>query len=328
MKGRSLLDLADYSLEEITHLLDLAERFRSEGIPRAHADKFFCALFFNPSLRTRTSVEIACSRLGIHPIVHNVGAGVWKLETRDGVRMDGDAAEHVRDAVGHFLNRTVHGLGVRCFADPNASWEENRRDQVLRAIAAVSDVPVVNLESATGHPMQGLADLMTLRRKLDGPPEKRTVAVTWAYHPRALPTAVADTALVAFARAGYGVRLIHPPGFELDDEVMLAARRASQGRFSIHHDLDDGLYGVDAIYAKSWGGRGRGGGAPAPDAYRDWIIDSRRQALGAPAGFMHCLPVRRNVVVTDDVIDGPLSWVAEQAEARMWTQAAVLHELL
>lgn len=332
LRGRSLLDLRDLSPDEIARLLDLAERFRDEGIPRAHPGKLFCALFFNPSLRTRTSVEAACAGLGVHPIVHDVGKGVWKLETRDGVRMDGEAAEHVRDAVGHFLSRAVHGLGVRCFADPARPWEENRRDAVLRAIAAAADVPLVNLESATAHPMQGLADLLVLRNRLAGPPAERTVAVTWAWHPRPLPTAVADTAVVAFARAGYRVRLVHPPGFELDDEVTAAAREAAGDRFTTHLELDEGLTGVDAIYAKSWGARGEYG-PDAPGAGRegleDWIVDARRQALGGtPAGFLHCLPVRRNVVVADEVLDGPMSWVGEQAEARVWTQAAVLHELL
>jgi N-acetylornithine carbamoyltransferase len=258
--------------------------------------------------------------------VQDVGRATWSLETRDGAVMDGDRVEHVKDAIGKFLSRAVHAIGVRAFSDLAKSYEENRDEPVLRAIAAAASVPVISLESANAHPMQGLADLLTLRRHL---PDGGAVAVCWAYHPKPLPMAVPNTAVAGFARAGYDVRLVHPPGFELDDAVLARAR--GHGRVTVVHDLDEGVRGADVIYAKSWGARAEYG----PDAdrsarggLRDWIIDGRRQALGAPAAFMHCLPVRRNVIVTDDVIDGPRSWVAEQAEARIWTQAAVLHEIL
>lgn len=326
---KHLLSLDDLSFDAITGLLDLADRFRADGIPAARPGATVAGLFFNPSLRTRTSLELATTALGGHCIVHDVGGGVWKLETRDGAVMDGDKAEHVRDALG-FLSAAVDCIGVRCFADPARPYEEQREDPVLHAIAAASSAPVVNLESACRHPMQGLADLMTARARLPGPPEERTVAVTWAYHPRPLPMSVAQTALVAFARAGYRVRLVHPEGFDLDADAVRRAQEHAPGRFSIHHDLDDGLAGADVCYAKSWGARTEvgPGAASLRDDLDDWIIDARRQALGRPAAFMHCLPVRRNVVVADEVIDGPHSWVREQAHNRVFTQAAVLHELL
>jgi N-acetylornithine carbamoyltransferase len=316
---KNLLRLADLSQAEITTLLDLSERFANKGIPPARPGRFVCGLFFNPSLRTRTSLEVAALALGAHCIVHDVGQAVWKVETRDGVVMDGDAQEHVRDAVTHFLSGAVHLIGVRAFADVGRSYEENRADLVLRAIARAARVPVVSLESAWEHPMQGLADLLVLRRH-----RPRTVAITWAYHPRPLPMAVPNTALIGFARAGYDVRLVHPEGFELDPQV----HEEAGGSVTVHHDMDEGLRGVDVIYAKSWGARGEYGLRANPEpraALKGWIVDRERQA---DAAFMHCLPVRRNVVVTDEVIDGPRSWVAEQAHARVLTQAAVLHELL
>ncbi len=316
---KNLLALADLSAAETKALLDLSERFAKDGIPPARKGRFVCGLFFNPSLRTRTALEVAAVSLGAHCVVHDVGQGVWKIETRDGAVMDGDAQEHVRDAIGHFLSGAVHLIGVRTFAELARTYEENRRDPVLSAIARCSAVPVVNLESAVEHPMQGLADVLVLRRH-----KPKTVAITWAYHPRALPMAVPNTALIGFARAGYDVRLVHPEGFELDPRV----HEQAGGKVRVLHDMDEGLKGVDVIYAKSWGARaeyGPRGNAELRTGLRGWIVNRERQGNAA---FMHCLPVRRNVVVTDDVIDGPKSWVAEQAHARVLTQAAVLHELL
>ena len=329
MKGRSILSLEDLSTDEIEFLLELAARFGDEGIPAAHPGKNVCGLFFNPSMRTRTAVELASAALGAHPLIHDVGGGVWNLETVDGAVMDGDKAEHIKDAVGKFLSGVVDAIGVRSFADMSRSFDENRQDDVLHAVARAASVPVFSLESAMFHPMQGLADLLVLRNHLLGDPEEHTIAVTWAYHPRPLPMAVAHTALLGFARAGYRVRLVHPEGFELDGEVVQRAREVAGDRLSIHHNMDDGLTGANVIYAKSWGSQHEyGGAAIARDAHRDWIVDGRRQAFGKPGAFMHCLPVRRNVVVTDEVIDGPHSWVAEQARSRVLTQAAVLHEVL
>ena len=307
----SLLSLRDLDAAERTHLLDLADRFSRDGIPRARPDKYVCGLFFNPSLRTRTSLEVASAALGAHCMVQDVGRGTWKLETEDGAVMDGDKAEHVKDAVGAFLSRAFDVIGVRCFADLDRPYEENRADPVLSAITRAASVPVINLESARGHPMQALADLLVARRHA-----VKKVAITWAYHPRPLPMAVANSALEAFA--DLDVRLVHPEGFELENE---------HGA-TVVHDMDEGLDGVDLVYAKSWGAvseYGAGADRTARKRHRDWIVNADR--LGG-AGFMHCLPVRRNVIVTDEVIDGPQSWVAEQAHARIWTQAAVLHELL
>jgi len=235
----------------------------------------------------------------------------------------------VRDAVGNFLSGAVDCLGVRTFADLSLTWSANRGDPVLRAVADAAKIPVINLESALFHPMQGLGDLLTVRSHLDGPPSDRTIALTWAYHPRPLPMAVVHTALLGFLRAGYLVNLAHPEGFDPDEAILQRARDEGGGRFAVFHEMDPALRGADVVYAKSWGAQGEyAGGESRREELRDWIVDLRRQALGKPAAFMHCLPVRRNVVVEDEVIDGPYSWVEEQAHNRILTQAAVLHELL
>ncbi|MEM8884507.1 MAG: N-acetylornithine carbamoyltransferase [Planctomycetota bacterium] len=324
----SILTLEDLTDSELNHLLDLAARFGREGIPAVRGGRFVCGLFFNPSLRTRTSLEVASVSLGAHCTTHDVGAGVWKLETRDGAVMDGDKAEHVRDAVEKFLSGVYDCIGVRAFADLSLPYGTNLHDTVLRAVATASHVPVINLESALFHPMQALADLLVLKNHCEGEPSDHTVALTWAYHPRALPMAVANSALLAFTRAGYRVNLVHPEGFDLDAEVMRVAREHAGDRLAVHHDMNDGLRGAQVIYAKSWGARSEYAAPVARDHLKGWIVDKRRQELGNPGAFMHCLPVRRNVVVTDDVIDGPHSWVAEQARSRVLAQAAVLHEVL
>jgi N-acetylornithine carbamoyltransferase len=330
MKGRSILSLQDYSDAELRHILDLAAHFGDEGIPESHPGRLVAALFFNPSMRTRTAVEIAAASLGAHPVIHDVGGGVWKLEARDGAVMDGDKTEHVRDAVGKFLSGVVDCIGVRSFADMTLPYERARNDEVLAAVAAASTVPVFSLESALFHPMQALADLLVLRNHLNGDAADHTVTITWAYHPKPLPMAVAHSALMAFSRAGYRVRVAHPPGFDLDDDVVTHAREAAGDRLTFHHDMDEAVRGSSVIYAKSWGAKAEYPGGPGAgrEQHRGWIVDGRRQALGDPGAFMHCLPVRRNVVVTDEVIDGKNSWVAEQARSRVLTQAAVLHEML
>lgn len=332
MKDRSILSLADYSDAEISALLELAAHFGKEGIPERHPDRFVAALFFNPSMRTRTAVEIAAVSLGAHPVIHDIGGGVWNLETRDGAVMDGDKSEHVRDAVGKFLSGVVDCIGVRSFADLALPYAQNRADAVLNAVADAASVPVFSLESALHHPMQALADLLVLKNHLRGDPADHSVAITWAYHPKPLPMAVAHSALLAFCRAGYQVRLCHPDGFDLDAGVMSRAQQSAGTRLTVTNDMDDGVAGANVIYAKSWGAaweyRDGGGNPDARGWHRDWIVDRRRQVLGRPGAFMHCLPVRRNVVVADEVIDGPNSWVAEQARSRVLTQAAVLHEML
>ncbi|MEE8104907.1 MAG: N-acetylornithine carbamoyltransferase [Planctomycetota bacterium] len=329
---KDLLSLQHLGQDEIDHLLDLADRFGKDGIPEAHPGAFVGGLFFNPSLRTRTSMEIATRSLGAHFIGMDAGRGTWSLETLDGAVMDGDKTEHIKDAVGKFLSGAVSCLGVRCFADMDLPYEQARQDPVLSAVAAAAEVPVINLESALFHPMQGLADQQVVRAHLNGDRTDHTIAITWAYHPKPLPMAVAHTALLGFLRAGYRVRLAHPEGFDLDPEIMQHARDEGGERLDVVHNLDEGVRDASVIYAKSWGAAAAYGPGADDESlrapHRDWIIDARRQALAAPGAFMHCLPVRRNVVVSDDVIDGPHSWVAEQAHCRILTAAAVLHEIL
>ncbi len=284
-------------------------------------------VFFNPSLRTRTSFEVACFDLGAHAVYLQVGGGLWSLEHRDGVVMDGDAAEHVREGVG-VLARMVDGIGLRTFAGLKDAAED-AKDPVLHAVARASSVPVLSLESATDHPHQGLADAFTLRRRLHG--GRGRVVVTWAPHVKALPMAVPHAATLAFAREGHEVVVAHPPGFDLDEGVLADARRLSAeagGSVRVTNDRAEALRGAKAVYVKAWGSRA-GYGDPqaavkARASFLSWMMDERSLREAPEALVMHCLPVRRNVVIADDVLDGPRSVVLEQGEARLHVQKATL----
>jgi N-acetylornithine carbamoyltransferase len=320
-----LLDLRTLPAAEWNGLLERAEALAGpEGRRPLLAGRRLGMLFFNPSLRTRTAFEVACFDLGAHAVSLQVGGNVWGLEHRDGVVMDGDKAEHVKEGLG-VLSRMLDGLGVRCFAGLKDAAEDSR-DELLAAIARAATVPVLNLESAMDHPHQGLADALTLRRRLGR--RKGRVVVRWAPHVKPLPLAVPHAALLAFAREGHDVVLAHPEGFELDEAVMQAARgwsQASGGSLSVSHDPAGSLAGAEAVYVKSWGARADYGNVENGSArlrrHRDWFV--ARKDLGR-AWFMHCLPVRRGVVVADDVLDSDRSLVLEQAEARLHVQKATL----
>jgi len=321
----------------ISALLDLAVAIRDHqdelARSRPLAGKVFAGMFFDPSLRTRTSMDVACAKLGAHFLDLQPGNSLWTLEFADEVVMDGTSAEHVREAAG-VLGRYADALGLRAFP-ARGKWDTERLQPVHAAFAAHCGVPMLNLEGPFAHPCQGLADALTMRDLLPAP-KGRKLVVTWAPHPKQLPMAVPNSAIWAGASQGMDVVLAHPEGFELDPLALEHARALATetgGMFSVSHDRRSALQGADIVYAKSWGAvRGitasSGGHADAVSALRDWMVTDADLRLGKPARFMHCLPVRRNVVVTEDVLDGPLSAVLDQAANRVWGQAALLLALL
>jgi N-acetylornithine carbamoyltransferase len=287
----------------------------------------FAAVFFQPSLRTRTAFEVASFDLGAHAVVLQAGGGLWALEHRDGVVMDGVAAEHVKEGIG-VLGRMVDAVGVRTFAGLEDA-REDAKDPVIAAVARASPVPVLNLESALDHPHQGLADAFTLRRRLGR--TRARVVVLWAPHVKALPTAVPSAACLAFAREGHDVVLARPEGFELDEGVVADAARLAReagGSFSQTADRAAALRGARAVYVKAWGARSGYGDPEAAGKARarhgDWLVTERSLEGADEALVLHCLPVRRNVVIADEVLDGPRSVVLEQGEARLHVQKATL----
>jgi N-acetylornithine carbamoyltransferase len=334
MTKRDFIATDEWPDEAIFDLLDLAARLKRGEATGTLAGKVLAMIFFDPSLRTRTSFEVAMLTHGGHAVCLEPGKGAWAIETRPGVVMDGDTVEHLVEAA-RVLGRYAQALGVRSFPKA-ATWEEARRDEVIRGFARHAEVPLINRESARRHPCQGLADALTLREKL-GETQGKRIVLTWAWHPKALPTAVPASAAINAARLGMEVVIAHPPGYELDPDDLAAARVVAGrngGTVQVMDDIDEAIAGADAVYAKSWGSLAQFGN-PASEAalrapYRSWRVDeARMRSTRKGAGiFMHCLPVRRNVIVTDGVLDGSWSAVVDEAENRLHVQRALLLELL
>jgi N-acetylornithine carbamoyltransferase len=327
------LSTGDFSHEELNALIDLAVRFKQgRSQSQALAGRSVALVFFNPSLRTRASMQVGIYELGGNAVVLEPGGTSWTLEHRDGVVMDGDKTEHVAEFV-RVLGRYCAAIGVRTFAALK-HWDEERTDPVLSAFAKYAEVPIINLESAMHHPCQAMADMMAIREKL-GAGRKRVV-LTWAWHPKPLPMAVPNSFALAAAQMGHDTVVAHPPGYELDEELLENIQEQSArvgGSFEVTNDIDATFDGAEVIYAKSWGAK-QFYGTPEKDIaqraeYREgWIVDEQKMARTNSAIFMHCLPVRRNVIVTDAVLDSAQSVVTDEAENRLHVQKAIIASLI
>ncbi|HEV2882668.1 MAG TPA: N-acetylornithine carbamoyltransferase [Pyrinomonadaceae bacterium] len=330
---RDFLSTGDWTRDELERLLEAAARFkRGEDRSRPLAGKSVALVFFNPSLRTRASMQVGIYELGGNPVVLEPGGTSWTLEHRDGVVMDGDKTEHVSEFV-RVLGRYCAAIGVRTFAALRG-WKEERRDPVLAAFARHSEVPIINLESAMHHPCQALADMLTIREKC-GAGRKR-VTLAWAWHPKPLPMAVPNSFALAAAQLGHELTIAHPPGYELDDELIgqLNEQAFDAGaNVNVTNDVEAAFDGAEVVYAKSWGSK-MFYGSPEDDLearaeYRDeWIVDEAKMRRTHGGIFMHCLPVRRNVIVTDGVLDSAASVVIDEAENRLHAQKAVMQALI
>jgi N-acetylornithine carbamoyltransferase len=330
---KNFLTTANWSRDELNQLIDSALKFkRGEDQSKPLAGKSVALVFFNPSLRTRASMQVGLFELGGNPVVLEPGGTSWTLEHRDGVVMDGDKTEHVAEFV-RVLGRYCSAIGVRTFAALN-NWEEERTDPVLTAFARYSEVPIINLESAMHHPCQALADMMTIREKLGA--ERKRVVLTWAWHPKALPMAVPNSFALAAVQMGHELVIAHPSGYELDDDLMKTMREqatAAGGRVEVTNNVEAAYVNADVVYAKSWGAKQFYGKLEREieeraQYRRQWIVDEQKMARTNSAIFMHCLPVRRNVIVTDGVIDSPASVVIDEAENRLHVQKAILNKVL
>ncbi len=326
------VDLADFNREEILDLLALARMLQERPQPRALDGRILGLVFFNPSLRTLASFQAGMHRLGGDTIVITPGQGTWQLETRTGVVMSGAAAEHVREGIPA-LASYCDALGVRVFAD-GKDLPADLADTQFAAIGAVCAKPFINLESAINHPCQALADWKTLDDL--GVPSRAKFVLSWVYHPRALPLAVPSAIVHMAALRGMHVTVLRPEGFALPPQVMdkaRAAARSSGGSVQETSDREAAMRDARVLYAKEWASTARYGDSEADAELRtglsDWCVRSSWFEQAAPdCRFMHCLPVRRNVAVTDEVLDGPCSVVQPQAFNRLTTQMAVLHRML
>lgn len=271
-------------------------------------------LFMNPSLRTRMSTQKAASLLGAETIVLNAGSDSWTLETRDGVVMNGNTTEHIKEAAA-VMGAYCDVLGLRTFAgltDRAYDYQET----VLEKFIQHSGVPVISLESATRHPLQSFADLVTIEQyKKTAKPK---VVLTWAPHPKALPQAVANSFVEWMKHADVELVVAHPEGYQLDSSFIDGVH--------VTHDQHAALSGADFVYAKNWSAVEPYGQILSQDM--SWTVSSEKMALSNSAKFMHCLPVRRNMIVTDDVIDSSNSIVIPQAANRVVSAQTVLSYLL
>jgi N-acetylornithine carbamoyltransferase len=324
--------LAELAREEIAELLELASRLERAPEPRALAGRILGLLFFNPSLRTLASMQAGMARLGGSSIVLTPGAGTWKLETRAGAVMDGDAAEHVREAIP-VLAGYVDALGIRAFAGGD-DLAADLADGGFREMAAACPVPTVNLESALDHPCQALGDWKTLDNL--GVPADGKLVLSWANHPKPLPLAVPAAVVHMAAARGMEVVVLRPDAYALPEPILARARSAAEasgGRVSETADRAAALAGAHVLYGKSWSSPAHYGDLETERDLRKrlttWTIQPDWFDGADPAAhFFHCLPVRRNVVVADAVLDSPRSVVVRQAHNRLWAQMAVLHRLL
>jgi N-acetylornithine carbamoyltransferase len=330
---RHFITLADYSIEELNRMIDLAMQLKRGKKKISLKGKTLILLFFNPSLRTRTSFELAMMQLGGNVITLNAGEDIWKLETEEGVVMDGAAAEHIKDAA-RVLARYADAIGVRAFAE-GKSWDKDRKDPVIGSFVRHAGVSIINMESSLYHPNQVLADIMTMQERYGKNLKGVPVTITWANHPNPLPMAVPNSILLTCSLFGMDVRFVRPPAYDLDREIMERAAALSKkagGRITVIGDPDGGYEGSKVVYAKSWGSLRFYGQREKEKEHRKgldgWIVDDRKMGFTDDAVFMHCLPVRRGVVVADSVIDSDRSIVYDEAENRLHAQKAVLCSLL
>ena len=314
----NFLSLADVT--DLDALIQSGRNAKASPFADQHLgkNKTIGLLFFNSSLRTRLSTQKAAQNLGLNVMMMNVGQDSWGLEMEEGVLMNGDKAEHVREAAA-IMGRYCNILGIRAFAELN-DRDTDYREQVMHQFARYARVPIVNLESATRHPLQSLADCITIE-------EAKTVAkpkvvLTWLPHFKPLPQAVANSFsewMNARANAGHIEFVItHPEGYDLAPEFV--------GKARVLHNRAEAFAGADFIYGKNWSSYTHYGQVLTQDP--TWAVTMDDMAHTNTGKFMHCLPVRRNLKVSDAVLDGPQSLVIEQAANREWSAQAVLREIL
>jgi N-succinyl-L-ornithine transcarbamylase len=277
-------------------------------------NKTMVLIFFNPSLRTRLSTQKAAMNLGMNTMVMNVSEDGWQLESELGVVMDSDKPEHLKEAIP-VIGKYCDVIGVRAFAKFQ-NKEDDYAEKILNQFIDYAGVPVVSMEGATRHPLQSYADLVTIEefKKTERP----KVVLTWAPHPRSLPQAVANSFVEWMRETEYELVVTHPEGYELAPDFM--------GDVQVEYDQKKAFEGADFIYAKNWASYTSYGQILSKDF--GWTVNENKMDLTNNAKFMHCLPVRRNVVVTDGVLDSPSSIVVEQAANREITAQAVLKMIL
>lgn len=309
----SILQLGDIkkAIEEAKYVK--ANPFADQELGR---NKTLLMVFFNNSLRTRLSTQKAALNLGMNVIVLDVNQGAWKLETERGVVMDGDKSEHLLEAIP-VMGSYCDLIGVRSFARFE-SKEDDYNEVILNQFIKYSGKPVFSMEAATRHPLQTFADILTIEEhKTKARPK---VVLTWAPHPKALPQAVPNSFAEGINMTDYDFVIANPEGYDLAPEFV--------GKARVTHDQDEALRGADFVYAKNWAAYGYPNYGQVLSRDRSWTVTSEKMALTDNAFFMHCLPVRRNMIVSDEVIESPKSLVIPEAANRVVSAQTVMKMML
>ncbi|MEK9143305.1 MAG: N-acetylornithine carbamoyltransferase [Patescibacteria group bacterium] len=340
LQGKHYYTTLDYSLSEIQYLVDLALMMKAGTVKKSLAGKTLAMLFFNPSLRTRVSFTVAMQKLGGIVIDLPIKES-YTFEYGNGTVMDKGTIEHVKDAA-EVLSRYCDALAIRSSDLITSSaesvevsnWETLKKDRIIKSFMEHAQVPVINMESNVYHPCQGLGDAMTIKEKLSNPKGKKYV-LTWSYHPKALPMATPNSQILAACDLGMDVVVAHPPGWELDPDIvgeMTQRATMAGGSVGFNNSMEESFKGSQVVCAKSWGALKYYSNWSEEKKLRDqlkhWIVTKEKMSLTNNARFMHCLPVRRNVEVTDEVLDSNNSVIIDEAENRMWAQMALLQTLL
>lgn len=334
---RHFLTTADYSRAELQAMLNDARAMKASPYGDALKGKTVALLFLNNSLRTRTSFDVGTHQLGGHAVVLSPSGGMWPLEFEDGVVMDAEPEEHVKEAA-KVLSRYADLIGIRAFPKFE-NWQEDRKDKILNAFAKYADVPVINMETIT-HPCQEMAHVMALQERFEkdgrGALDGKKFVLTWTYHPKPLNTAVANSALMIAAKFGMEVTLLCPTeDYLLDIRYMNQAAHDAKDngrKINVTHNIEEAYKGADVVYAKSWGAIPYFGNwaeeKPIRDLHRHFIVDEQKMAITNNALVSHCLPMRRNLKMTDAVFDSANCIAYEEAENRLHVQKAIMKALV
>jgi N-acetylornithine carbamoyltransferase len=324
-KKHDFISTQDWSKKDLDELLDLCKdvKVNSKKYNNSLLGKTLCMLFFNPSTRTRNSTEVAAYQLGMHPSYNSINDS-WM----------GYQSESTKDTA-NVLARYYDAIGIRLFP-VSVDWIYKEGNRILREFAHWSKVPLINFEDDQFHPLQALTDIFTIIEKKKESKGKKIV-ISWAYHPKPLPLSVPNSILLITTRYGMDVTLAHPKGYELDEEILHLARQnanESGGSLFIYNNIKEAYSDADVVYVKSWGAIKHYGNAkeekPMRLPYReDWRIkEEYMDYTNSDSIFMHCLPIRRNIVADDAVVDGKHSIIYDQAENRLYTIKALLYYLL
>lgn len=303
-------------IQNLEDLVSLAKQIKSDpfACPEKGKNKTLGMLFFNPSLRTRLSTQKAALNLGMHPIVMNLNNEGWTLEFEEGKVMDGNSAEHIKEAA-QVVSQYCDVIAIRSFPSLTDK-QKDEQEYVINAFVKYASVPVISLEGSSEHPLQAVADALTVAEYSKSVRPK--VVLTWAPHPKALPHAVPNSFIKVMKLANVELVITHPEGYELSPEITAGA--------AITHNQEEAFANADFIYAKNWSCYNDYGKILCTDA--EWTVTTEKMSLTNNAKFMHCLPVRRNMIVSDDVLDSQNSVVIQQANNRTFAAQAVLTKIL